>query len=104
MPPPRSRVVRSPRERIQSSRSRGERTTLLTGRAPPGRSIMSRGIPTVVASCALTCLALAARPAAADEADKYFKLVHADTGKVLAIEDSSEEAGARAVLAKDDGS
>ena len=43
--------------------------------------------------------------APADAADaKYVKLVHADTGKVLAVADNSDEAGAKAVLAKDDGS
>ena len=35
---------------------------------------------------------------------KHVKLVHADTGKVLAIADNSDDAGANAVLAKDDGS
>ena len=40
---------------------------------------------------------------AADAADaKYVKLVHAETGKVLAVADDSDEAGARAVLAKDE--
>jgi hypothetical protein len=40
-----------------------------------------------------------------DEKDAtYVKLVHADTGKVLAVEDDSTEAGAQTVLAKDDGS
>lgn len=34
----------------------------------------------------------------------FVKLVHADTGKVLAVADNSDEAGAKAVLAKDDGS
>ena len=46
---------------------------------------------------------LFAAPAAAADA-KYVKLVHADTGKVLAVADNSDEAGAKAVLAKDDGS
>jgi hypothetical protein len=45
---------------------------------------------------------LSARPADAAEA-KYIKLVHADTGKVLAVADNSDEAGAKAVLAKDEG-
>lgn len=44
-----------------------------------------------------------ALPAAAADA-KYVKLVHADTGKVLAVADDSDEAGAKAVLAKDAGS
>jgi hypothetical protein len=35
---------------------------------------------------------------------KNVKLVHADTGKVLAIADNSDENEAKAVLAKDDGS
>lgn len=34
-------------------------------------------------------------------ADDYVKLVHVDTGKVLAVADNSDEAGARVVLAKD---
>jgi hypothetical protein len=42
-------------------------------------------------------------PAAAADA-KYVKLVQADTGKVLAVADDSDEAGAKIVLAKDDGS
>jgi hypothetical protein len=46
---------------------------------------------------------LSARPADAAEA-KYVKLVNADTGKVLAVADNSDEAGAKAVLAKDEGS
>jgi len=54
-------------------------------------------IPAIVA-CALFAI-----PAAADEA-KYVKLVHADTGKVLAVADNSDEAGAKTVLAKDEGS
>ena len=53
----------------------------------------------------LACVAcgLLAGPAAAADA-KSVKLVHADTGKVLAVADNSDEAGAKAVLAKDDGS
>ena len=58
---------------------------------------MSRTLLAVVA-CALF-----AAPALAADA-KYVKLVHADTGKVLAVADNSDEAGAKAVLAKDDGS
>jgi hypothetical protein len=49
---------------------------------------------------ALAACALLAGPAAADEA-KYFKIVHVESGKVLGVADNSEEAGARAVLAKD---
>jgi hypothetical protein len=56
---------------------------------------MSKILTSVVVVCGL----LAAR-APADEA-KYVKLVHADTGKVLSVADDSEEAGAKAVLAKD---
>ncbi|HZY83984.1 MAG TPA: RICIN domain-containing protein [Gemmataceae bacterium] len=59
---------------------------------------MSRTLPAVVA-----CVLFAAPAAAAADA-KYVKLVHADTGKVLAVAESSDEAGAKAVLAKDDGS
>ena len=52
----------------------------------------------------LACAAcgLLARPAAAADA-KYVKLVNVNTGKVLAVADNSDEAGAKAVLAKDDG-
>jgi hypothetical protein len=59
---------------------------------------MSKIIPAVLVACGL----FAASAAAADA--KYVKLVHADTGKVLAVADNSEEAGAKAVVAKDDGS
>ena len=58
---------------------------------------MSRALPAVVA-CALF-----AAPAVAADA-KYVKLVNANTGKVLAVADDSDEAGAKAVLAKNDGS
>jgi hypothetical protein len=57
---------------------------------------MSRSILVAAAACILAAGAMAA-----DDA-KYFKLVHTDTGKVLAIADDSDDAGARAVLAKDD--
>jgi hypothetical protein len=56
---------------------------------------MSRTIQAVVVACGLC-----AAPAAA-EGPKYVKLVHADTGKVLAVADNSDEAGAKIVLAKD---
>jgi hypothetical protein len=59
---------------------------------------MSRTIPAFVVT-----FGLFAAPAAAAEA-KYVKLVHADTSKVLALSDNSDEAGAKVVLAKDDGS
>jgi hypothetical protein len=59
---------------------------------------MAKTIPLVL----VVCLLLAAPAIAADA--KYVKLVHTDTGKVLAVADNSEEAGAKAVLAKDDGS
>jgi hypothetical protein len=59
---------------------------------------MSRWHLAVVGACVL----VAAPPAAAQDA-KYVKLLHADTGKVLAVADNSDEAGARVVLAKDDG-
>jgi hypothetical protein len=59
---------------------------------------MSRVLLIAIAACGVF-----AAPATAADA-KYVKLVHADTGKVLAIADSSDEAGAKAVLAKDDGS
>jgi hypothetical protein len=47
--------------------------------------------------------ALVAAPAALAEDAKNVKLVHVATGKVLAVEDNSDDAGAKAVLAKDDG-
>jgi hypothetical protein len=46
------------------------------------------------------CGVVAAPRAAAQDA-RYVKLVHVDTGKVLAVVDDSDEAGARATLAKD---
>jgi hypothetical protein len=58
---------------------------------------MSRTIPAVIVACGLL-----AGPAAAADA-KYVKLVNVSTGKVLAVADNSDEAGAKAVLAKDDG-
>src|SRR5262249_8568997 len=51
----------------------------------------------------LVALRLVAGPAVAADS-KYVKVVQADTGKVLAVADNSEEAGAKAVVAKDDGS
>ncbi len=59
---------------------------------------MARTIPAILVTCVLF-----AAPAVAEDA-KYVKLVHADTNKVLAVADNSEEAGAKTVLAKDDGS
>jgi hypothetical protein len=59
---------------------------------------MSRTLLAAVVTCGLM-----AAPAAAADAAKYVKLVH-NTGKVLAVADNSDEAGAKAVLAKDDGS
>jgi Ricin-type beta-trefoil lectin domain-like len=61
---------------------------------------MVRWYPAVVGACVL----LAAPAASAEEDAKYVKLVHAATGRVLAVEDNSDEAGAKTVLAKDDGS
>lgn len=46
--------------------------------------------------------AVLALPAAADDV-KYVKLVNVETGKVLSVTDNSTDAGAKAVLAKDDG-
>ena len=59
---------------------------------------MFRTISLAVVACGL----FAARAAAEDA--KYVKLVHVETGKVLAIADNSDEAGAKAVLVKDAGS
>jgi hypothetical protein len=47
---------------------------------------------------ALALGALFCAPATAD--DKFVRLVNVDTGKVLSVEDNSEEAGARTALAK----
>src|SRR5688500_18652480 len=47
-----------------------------------------------VVGCALLAAGVAAE-------DKYVKLVHVETGKVLAVADDSEDSGARALLAKD---
>jgi hypothetical protein len=44
---------------------------------------------------------MVAAPRVAAQDTRYVKLVHVDTGKVLAVADDSDEAGARAVLAKD---
>jgi Ricin-type beta-trefoil lectin domain-like len=50
---------------------------------------------------AVACVLLIAPPADAADAP-YVKLVHVDTGKVLAVADDSDEPAARAVLAKDE--
>jgi hypothetical protein len=42
--------------------------------------------------------------ATADDDAKYVKLKNAETGKVLAVKDNSEEAGAKVVVVKDDDS
>ena len=47
---------------------------------------------------ALAVCALLSAPTLGDE--KFVRLVNVDTGKVLAVADDSDEAGARAVLAK----
>ena len=53
---------------------------------------------------ATACLFIAAATDARDDKDtKYFKLIHVDTGKALGIANDSEEAEARAVIAKEDG-
>ena len=59
---------------------------------------MSKTISTLYVSISLLVLAPFANGA------EYVKLVHAETGKVLAVADNSDEAGAKAVIAKDDGS
>jgi hypothetical protein len=59
---------------------------------------MSSTIPALALFCGLF-----AAQAGTDGA-KYVKLVHADSSKVLAVADNSDEAGAKAVVAKDDGS
>lgn len=49
----------------------------------------------------LAAAACALLGGSAPAADTFVKIVHVETGKVLAVADNSEEAGARAVLAKD---
>jgi Ricin-type beta-trefoil lectin domain-like len=62
---------------------------------------MAKTIPAIL----VTCVLFAASAVADDAKDaKYVKLVHADTSKVLAVAGNSEDAGAKTVLAKDDGS
>jgi hypothetical protein len=53
---------------------------------------------------ALVACGLLAAPVTAEEYNRFVKLVHVDSGKVLAVVDDSDEAGAKMVLAKDDGS
>jgi len=53
---------------------------------------------------ATSCILIAATISARDEKDtKYFKLIHVETGKALCIENASDEAEARAIIAKEDG-
>ncbi len=59
---------------------------------------MLRTITALIVACGLFAVAAAAPGA------NHVKLVHVDTGKVLAVADNSDEPGAKAVLAKDDGS
>jgi hypothetical protein len=62
-------------------------------------------LPSKLTNVAAVLLAVVVlRPVAAADNAKYVKLVHADTGKVLAVAENSDEAGAKAALAKDDGS
>jgi hypothetical protein len=58
---------------------------------------MSRTFLAVVVALGLFTAAAAADP-------PYGKLVHVETGKVLAVANNSDEAGAKTVLARDDGS
>src|SRR5262245_56222190 len=58
---------------------------------------MSKTVLAVVAALGLFTASAAADP-------PYGKLVHVETGKVLAVAGNSDEAGAKTVLAKDDGS
>jgi hypothetical protein len=53
-------------------------------------------------AAASACLLLATQSATAEDA-KFVKLRNADTGNVLAVTNNSEEAGARVIVAKDDG-
>ena len=59
---------------------------------------MLKMLPAVVVACGLCGSAKAA-----DDAE-YVKLVLADSGKVLAVADNSEDAGAKIVVAKDESS
>jgi len=58
---------------------------------------MTKTLVTIAAVCGWLTTSVA-------EGADYVKLVHVDTGKVLAVADNSDEAGAKAVIAKDDGS
>jgi hypothetical protein len=58
---------------------------------------MSKSVLAVVVALGLFAASAAADP-------PYGKLVHVDTGKVLAVAGNSDEAGAKTVLVKDDGS
>ena len=58
---------------------------------------MTKSLVALVAICGWLAASVA-------EGADYVKLVHADTGKVLAVADNSDDAGAKAVIAKDDGS
>jgi ricin-type beta-trefoil lectin protein len=62
---------------------------------------MLKTLPAVVVACGLFA---AAAVVAADDNEAYVKLVQADTGKVLAVADNSEDAGAKIVVAKDESS
>jgi hypothetical protein len=52
---------------------------------------------------AIACIIFAGSVFASEDKDvKYFRLVHVETGKVLSIANNSEEAEAKAVIAKED--
>jgi hypothetical protein len=56
-------------------------------------------IPMLIALCGLLIM-----PAARAADEKWVKLVHVDTSKVLSIADNADDGGAHAVLAKDENS
>src|SRR5262249_57259278 len=66
----------------------------------PHNSASSEGVPMSRLHLAAAAL-LAALPAAAADA-RFVKIVHEQTGKVLAVADDSGDSGARTVLAKDE--
>src|SRR5262249_49065785 len=67
----------------------------------PHNSASSEEVPMSRLHLAVAAALLAALPAAAADA-RFVKIVHEQTGKVLAVADDSGDSGARTVLAKDE--
>ena len=62
---------------------------------------MSKSVIAMILACCIFHVFALSAPAANE---KYVKLVHVDTGKVLSIEGNSDDNEAKAMIAKDDGS